>query len=232
MKEIHKWLPIALPVILSSHTSIAAGEPAAGEPAAGGPAAGEYEGIEEIVVSAQKRVSTLQDTAIAVTALDDEALEIRQIATTSDLQFSVPNMLFSKSNFEGSNIAIRGVGNSAVAESSDSGVGVHINDIYLNESRIFETEFYDMERLEILRGPQGTLYGRNTTAGVVNMITAKPTDEFEAKILIEAGDYRARKFNGMVNLPHSDRVSTRLAFYALDRDGYTENTFTGRDIDD
>lgn len=184
------------------------------------------------MVTAERRVSTLQDTPIAVTALDNEALQIRQIATTSDLQFSVPNMLFSKTNFEGSNIAIRGVGNSAVAESSDAGVGVHINDIYLNESRVFETEFFDLQRLEVLRGPQGTLYGRNTTAGVVNMITARPTDKFEAKVLLEAGDYSARKFNGMLNLPLSARVSTRLAVYILDRDGYTNNTYTGRDIDD
>ena len=217
MKQIRRRLAFALPVILVAQAVFAEGE---------------YKGIDEIVVTAQKRVSTVQDTAIAVTALDDEALEIRQIATASDLQFSVPNMLFSKSNFEGSNMAIRGVGNSAVAESSDPGVGVHINDIYLNESRVFETEFFDMERLEVLRGPQGTLHGRNTTAGVVNMITARPVDEFEAKILVDAGNYRSRKFNGMVNLPLSARVSTRLALYALDRGGYTENTYTGRDIDD
>jgi outer membrane receptor protein involved in Fe transport len=194
--------------------------------------AAEYQGIEEVVVTAEKRTSTVQDTAIAVSAFDAEALESRQIATTSELQFSVPNMMFGKSNFEGSSISIRGVGNLAVADSSDNGVGIHVNDIYLNEPRIFETEFYDVERMEILRGPQGTLYGRNTTGGVMNMITAKPKDVFEADLSVGFGDYSERKVTGMVNVPLSDTVATRLAGYYLKRDGYTDNLYTGNDIDD
>lgn len=194
--------------------------------------AAEYEGIEEVIVTAEKRISTVQDTAIAVSAFDSEALESRQIATTSELQFSVPNMMFGKGNFEGSSISIRGVGNLAVADSSDNGVGIHINDIYLNEPRIFEIEFYDVERLEILRGPQGTLYGRNTTGGVLNMITAKPADTFDANLSVGLGDYSEQKITGMVNVPLSDTVSTRLAGYYLTRDGYTDNLYTGNDIDD
>lgn len=200
--------------------------------AAGAHAADQYAGLEEVVVTAEKRTSTVQDTAIAVSAFSARDLEVRQIATTSDLQFSVPNMLFSKGNFSGSNIAIRGVGNSAVGDSADAGVGVHINDVYLNAPRIFEAEFYDMERIEVLRGPQGTLYGRNTTAGVFNLITAKPDQEFAAKFNIDVGDYNSRKFNGMINLPVNDEIATRLAIYGLKRDGYTENEFTGNDIDD
>ncbi len=199
---------------------------------AGANAADQYAGLEEVVVTAEKRASTVQDTAIAVSAFDAAALEDRQIATTSDLQFSVPNMLFTKGNFTGSNIAIRGVGNSAVAASSDAGVGVHINDVYLNAPRIFEAEFYDMERLEVLRGPQGTLYGRNTTAGVVNLITAKPDSELAANFNIEVGDYNSRKFNGMINVPVTDAIATRLAVHTLKRDGYTDNDYTGNDIDD
>jgi len=148
------------------------------------------------------------------------------------MQYNVPNMLFSKTNFEGSSISIRGVGNSAVADSSDQGVGVHINDIYLNEPRIFEVEFFDVARVEVLRGPQGTLYGRNTTAGVVNMITAKPTDDKEGKIKVGVGDYNEVKLEGMFNLPLSNNVATRLAVYSLNRDGYTDNVYTGNDIDD
>jgi outer membrane receptor protein involved in Fe transport len=194
--------------------------------------AAEYQGIEEVVVTAEKRASTVQDTAIAVSAFDAEALEARQIATTSDLQFSVPNMMFGKGNFEGSSISIRGVGNLAVADSSDNGVGIHVNDIYLNEPRIFEVEFFDVERMEILRGPQGTLYGRNTTGGVMNMITAKPVDTFEADLSVGIGDYDEVKVNGMVNMPVTDTIATRLAGYYLTRDGYTENLYTGNDIDD
>lgn len=194
--------------------------------------AAEYAGIEEVVVTAEKRASTVQDTAIAVSAFDSDALDARQIATTSELQFSVPNMMFGKSNFEGSSISIRGVGNLAVADSSDNGVGIHVNDIYLNEPRIFEVEFYDIERIEVLRGPQGTLYGRNTTAGVLNLITAKPVEDFEADLSVGYGDYHERKVSGMVNVPLSDSVATRLAGYYLKRNGYTKNLYTGNDIDD
>jgi outer membrane receptor protein involved in Fe transport len=194
--------------------------------------AADYQGIEEVVVTAEKRASTVQDTAIAVSAFDGEALESRQIANTSELQFSVPNMMFGKGNFEGSSISIRGVGNLAVADSSDNGVGIHVNDIYLNEPRIFEVEFYDVERMEILRGPQGTLYGRNTTGGVMNLITAKPVDTFEADFAVTAGDYSEQKFTGMVNVPVTDTIATRFAGYYLSRDGYTDNLYTGNDIDD
>jgi len=195
-------------------------------------AADEFAGLEEVLVTAEKKSSTIQETAISMSAFDGESLDMRQIVNTSDLQFSVPNMTFGKTNFSGSNIAIRGVGNLAVAASSDAGVGVHVNDVYLNAPRIFEAEFYDMERIEVLRGPQGTLYGRNTTGGVVNLITAKADSEFAADVSVEIGDYNTRKIKAMVNVPLTDDLATRFAVYAVERDGYTDNIYTGNDIDD
>ena len=113
---------------------------------------------------------------------------------------AVPNMLMSKGQFSTANISIRGVGNLAVGSAADSGTGNHFNGVYLNNGRIFEMEFYDAERIEVLRGPQGTLYGRNTTAGVINFITRKPEDEFGGNIVVEAGNYDYAKIKvGLLN---------------------------------
>lgn len=188
--------------------------------------------IEEIVITSEKREANVQDTPIAVSAFSGEALETAGIDDALDIQFSVPNVVFSKGNFTGANMSIRGIGNSAVGVSSDSGAGVHVNGVYLNSPRIFETEFFDVERVEMLRGPQGTLYGRNTTAGVVNVITAKPDDEFGADVSITLGNYDTVKLKGMVNFPITDSISQRFAAFSLKRDGYIDNVYTGNDIDD
>lgn len=189
--------------------------------------------IEEIVVTAQKRAESVQDVPISVSAFDGAALEQRQIDTFSDLQFNVPNVSYSKGNFTGNNFQIRGIGTLLTAASADSGVAMHINDVYLNSPRIFETEYYDMSQVEILRGPQGTLFGRNATGGAVNMKTARPDlEEFYADIEAQVGNFDHRKVKGAVNIPISDRVAGRIAGIYLQREGYSDNLLTGNDIDD
>ena len=188
--------------------------------------------IEEIVVTAQKRSESIQEVPIAVSAFDAGALEAYQIDAFSDLQFNVPNVAFSKTNFSGSNFQIRGIGTLLVATSADSGVGMHINDVYLNAPLIFETEYYDMAQIEILRGPQGTLFGRNATGGVVNMKTARPEmDELSFDLDAQLGNYDHRKIKGAVNIPISDSIAARFAGIWLDREGYTDNLLTGNDVD-
>lgn len=180
-------------------------------------------GIEEVVVTAERRPSTVQNTAIAMSAFTGNALQMRQIADTSDLQFDVPNMLFGRSNFTDSNIALRGV---------SLGTGVYVDQVYLVNPRIFQVQFFDLERVEVLRGPQGTLYGRNTTGGVVNLITAKPTDQFEGRVIVSAGNFKSKNFDGYINVPITDNIASRLALYALRRDGFTRNLYNGHRIDD
>lgn len=185
-------------------------------------------GIEEIVVTAQRTAESIQDVPIAVSAFSSEALESKQIDTFSDLQFNVPNVSYSKSNFTGNNFQIRGIGTLLTALSGDSGVGMHVNDVYLNSPRIFETEYYDMSQIEILRGPQGTLFGRNATGGVVNMKTARPViDELLYDIDIQAGNYKHKKVKGSVNVPLNDTMALRFAGIFLDREGYTDNLLGG-----
>ncbi len=190
-------------------------------------------GIEEVVVTAQKREESLQDVPISVSAFSADQLDRKQIDSFSDLQFNVPNVSYSKGNFSGSNFAIRGLGTVAVGTSADSGVGVHVNDVYLQSPRLFETEYYDVEQLEVLRGPQGTLFGRNATAGAINMKTARPRiGEFTADAELQYGNYQHGKIKGAVNIPINDRMAARLAGIWLDRDGYTDNVLTGNDVDD
>ncbi|WP_447756266.1 TonB-dependent receptor [Sphingopyxis fribergensis] len=186
----------------------------------------------EIVVTAQRQSERLQDVPIAVSAFSAEALEAQQIENASDLQLTLPNVTFSKGNFTGSSFTIRGIGDLCVGFSCDSATAIHINGSPLFGTRLFETEYFDLERIEVLRGPQGTLFGRNATSGVVNFVTAKPKlGQFEAALDAEYGNFDAYKVKGMVNVPLGDTLGFRAAGFYLKRDGYTTNLFDGSDID-
>ncbi|MBB5708412.1 outer membrane receptor protein involved in Fe transport [Sphingopyxis panaciterrulae] len=215
---------------LASATSADAGNAAT-------PAADDGYRGEEIVVTAQKRVESAQDVPIAITALSQKNLEEQKIEGGPDIMRAVPNLTFSKSNFTGYNISIRGIGTKAISATSDPGVAVAFNNSGLIHNRFFEQEFFDMERLEVLRGPQGTLYGRNATGGVINLITAKPKlNMFEGSIKGEVGNYNSRRMTGMLNIPIvPDAFGLRIAGSMTDRDGYdynsvTKNRINGRDL--
>lgn len=189
--------------------------------------------LEEVLVTAQKRSENLQNVPIAITSFDAEAMAARQITTVQDLRFSAPNVTYAKGNFTGSNFKIRGIGQDLVAATGDAGVGIHINDVPLLDPRLYETEYYDIEQLVILRGPQGTLYGRNSTGGAVNMITNRASvDELLGNIEGQYGNYDTMRVKGMVNVPLGDNLAARFAGISLQRDGYTRNLATGNDIDD
>lgn len=188
--------------------------------------------VGEIVVTAQKREEAIQDVPIAVSAFSQESLEKAKIDGGPNLVLAIPNVNFSKGNFTGYNFQIRGVGAKLVSGSGDAGTGIHLNNAPLTANNLFESEFFDVERVEVLRGPQGTLYGRNATGGVVNLITAKPVDSFEALVKGEVGNYNTRKVRGMLNVPVGDMLAVRVAGSMLTRDGYGTNITTGNDVDD
>ncbi len=192
---------------------------------------------EEIVVTAQKRVESAQKVPIAITALSQKNLEEQKIESGADIMRAVPNLTFSKSNFTSYNISIRGIGTKAISATSDPGVAVSFNNVGIIHNRFFEQEFFDMERMEVLRGPQGTLYGRNATGGVINLITAKPKlGQFEGNIKGEVGNYNSRRLTAMLNVPIvPDELGLRVAGAMTDRDGYdynsiTQNQINGRDL--
>lgn len=189
--------------------------------------------LEEIIVTATKTETSLQDTPIAVSAFSQDQLDSALINDTMNLQFNVPNMLMGKGNFTSSEVRIRGIGAGAVGSAGDNGVGIHVNGVYLNNSRIFETQFFDTERVEVLRGPQGTLYGRNTTGGVVNVITAKPnTDEMSGHLEATVGNYSAGQSRGHINIPLTDNIAMRASGFWMTRDGFVDNEYNGNEIDD
>ena len=191
----------------------------------------------EIVVTAQKRVESAQNVPIAITALSQKNLEEQKIEGGPDIMRAVPNLTFSKSNFTSYNVSIRGIGTKAISASTDPGVAVSFNNTGLIHNRFFEQEFFDLERVEVLRGPQGTLYGRNATGGVINLISAKPKlDRFEGSIKGEVGNYNSRRMVGMLNIPIvPDELGLRVAGSMTQRDGYdynsvTNNQINGRDL--
>tara|TARA_R110002072_G_scaffold138109_2_gene281141 strand:- start:29752 stop:32637 length:2886 start_codon:yes stop_codon:yes gene_type:complete len=185
-----------------------------------------------IIVTAQRQNQTLQEVPIAVSAFDAEALEAQQIENASDLQLTLPNVSFTKSNFTASSFTIRGIGDLCVGVTCDSATAIHQNGAPLFGTRLFETEYFDLERIEVLRGPQGTLFGRNATAGVVNVVTAKPDlSGFGGAATFEYGNYDSIKATGMINVPIGEAVGVRVAGFYLNRDGYTTNLFDDSSID-
>ncbi len=189
-------------------------------------------GIEEIIVTGQKRAERIQDVPIAITALSMQDLTTGQIAGGWDLMTKVPNMTFTKTNFSGYSIQIRGIGTQAISATTDPAVAVALNNTPLIHNRLFEQEFYDLERIEVLRGPQGTLYGRNATAGVVNIISAKPGFDFDSRLSLDLGNYNSRRVEGMLNIPLVDGLAAlRLAGAKTQRDGYSANELSGKSID-
>lgn len=197
-----------------------------------GTAGGETVG-NVIIVTAQRQSQSLQEVPIAVSAFDAAALESQQIENASDLQLTLPNVSFTKSNFTTSSFTIRGIGDLCVGVTCDSATAIHTNGAPLFGTRLFETEYFDLERVEVLRGPQGTLFGRNATSGVVNVVTAKPDlSGFGAAGEFEYGNYNSIKAKGMVNLPVGESFGVRLAGFYLNRDGYTDNLYDGSKIDD
>jgi outer membrane receptor protein involved in Fe transport len=192
---------------------------------AGAPAAADSTNqIEELVVTAQKREQNLQDVPIAVSAFSEAALDRVQIEDATDIQLSIPNAVLTGND----RFTLRGVGNNALA-GVDPGVPTFFNGAAVGYPP--QNEYFDVARIEVLRGPQGTLYGRNTTGGAINIISRKPGSEFGGEVSLQAGNYENIRVGGAVDLPLGQVAAIRLAGYSLDRSGYTRNEATGNDVD-
>jgi iron complex outermembrane receptor protein len=197
-----------------------------------GSAAGGGAEVEAVIVTAQKREEAIQDVPIAISAFTQKDLEAQKIEGGFDLLKAIPNVTFSKNNFTGYNFSIRGVGTKAISATTDPGVSVSFNNTGLIQNRLFEQEYFDIERVEVLRGPQGTLYGRNATSGVINLISAKPKlGQFEAFVKAEVGNYQSKRAQGMINIPIiDDKLAVRIAGAITDRVGYDFNSITDNPV--
>ena len=194
----------------------------------------EYEGrtVEEVVTTALRQESSLQDTAITVTAITGDGLEARQIENAEDLQFAIPTLGFQKGAYSGSGLTLRGIGNFCVGNACSAALGVFWNGQVASASALYEAELFDIERVEVLRGPQGTLFGDGTTAGVIQIITQKPGDEFGGYVKADLGDYNSMRMSAAVDLPLSENLRSRIAVSSLKRDGFVTNSYNGDELDD
>jgi len=208
---------------------VRASDPQSGSAAGDGADSGT---VQALIVTAQKREENIQDVPIAMSAFTQEDLTRSQVAGGPDLITQVPNMTFTKTNFSSYSIQLRGIGTQAISATVDPAVAVAFNNTPFIRNRFFEQEFYDLQRVEVLRGPQGTLYGRNATAGVVNLISAKPKFTYEAKLSADVGNYSSHRIEGMLNIPLAeDKVALRIAGAWTKREGYSTNELTSKAID-
>ena len=185
-------------------------------------------GVGEVVVTARQRSENLQQVPMAVSAFSQRSLDAQGISTGGDLVNAVPNLTY---NAESESFSIRGIGYGVVATSADQGIATHLNDAPIIVTPLNTSQFYDIERVEVLRGPQGTLYGRNATGGVVNTITAKPSSSPSASITAGYGNYNSVYLDGYVNAPINDALTVRLAGLFVRHDGYQDNVELGDQID-
>jgi outer membrane receptor protein involved in Fe transport len=215
---------------LSGGGAYAAAAPAAAAPA---PAADTSSGatIGELVVTAERREENLQDTPIAVSAFSAESLQSKKLNGGQDLLLQIPNANYSRSNFGGFNFKIRGIGEDVISFGGTTGVSVNENELPVTANNFANSDFYDVQRVEILRGPQGTLYGRNAVGGAVDIITNQPTDTFGGYASAQYGNFNAIKLQGAVNLPLGDAFALRIAGFRYTQDGFGENEFLHESVD-
>ena len=185
-------------------------------------------GIEEVIVTAERRAASIQDTAISITAFDSSLIEGLNLRNQEDLQNYIP-----ATTIQPYDISIRGVGRVFRALGGDPGVGTYNDGAYSEDFGIASTDngLYDIERIEILRGPQGTLYGRNSIGGAVNFITTKPGDEFAAEIRTLVGSYGTAEMYSFINMPLTEKLSARLVMVNRQRGGTIKDLGLGEDLD-
>jgi iron complex outermembrane recepter protein len=185
--------------------------------------------IEEIVVTARKREEALQDVPVAITALSAAALEERQIGDLAEMGSTVPNLTIYAAR--GSNTTLtaymRGVGQADPLWGVDPGVALYVDDVYIARPQGALLDVYDIERIEVLRGPQGTLYGKNTIGGAIRYVSAPLESEWEGSFGATIGNYGQTDWKAMLNIPLGERAAFRIAGASLENDGYGTNLVQG-----
>jgi iron complex outermembrane receptor protein len=195
--------------------SVCAGDLAMAQTSGGGFA------LEEIVVTARKREENLQNTPLSISAFTANELSQRQIRSTDQLADVTPNLTFD-AFASSSQIYIRGIGQSDFTAVTDPGVGLYIDGVYMARSIGGTIDFLDLERIEVLRGPQGTLFGRNTIGGAIALHTRRPDDEFGGSVELEVGSDDKMYATGDINIPITDNLFSKFSITQRDQDGYTD----------
>ena len=187
--------------------------------------------IEEVVTTATRKAESIQDIALSVQALSADALADAQVTEVQDLAELVPGFSYQNVLGSGSLYTIRGASSAAVGAGTATSVQTAINGHTLAGSAFGEIGFFDVEQVNILAGPQGTLYGRNVVGGLINLVTARPEAEAGGYVNFEMGNYGSNRVTTALNMPFGDNVRTRLAYGSFVKDGWVKNVGTGNDID-
>ncbi|NRB37102.1 MAG: TonB-dependent receptor [Pseudomonadales bacterium] len=206
----HQYLPLLFTIFFYCHFSLAE-------------SASSKTRLEEVIVTATKTGPTNQQkTPLSITAIGADALRLSSLQTIKDLPLMAPGISISQ-NVGYGQLYIRGIGSNSVFAGSDPSSTIHVDGVYLSRPLAVFNEFLDLQQIEVLRGPQGTLYGRNATGGTINLITKKPTQAFSFKGNVDLGSFNKRGVQATVNGAITQKVSANLALSALQRDGYIEN---------
>jgi len=188
--------------------------------------------LEEVIVTAQKRAESLQDVPVSVNAISGDQVREGIIANLDDVASQTPNFTMTQFNIGQPRYAIRGVLSALDSAASDSAVATFIDEVYLGRPAGGSTDLYDLERIEVLRGPQGTLFGKNVVGGALSLHTRPPSQEFDANVSVTAGNYGLTVWQGLITGPLTDTVSAKLVAQKKDRDGYVEDALNGSDYQD
>jgi len=193
--------------------------------------------IEEVVVTAQKREESLQDTPIAITAFTSDALADKGVNDISEIANFTPNLVFDTTSpiggvSSGAAVFIRGIGNTDFSLTTDPGVGTYVDGVYVSRSVGGVLDVLDVERIEVLRGPQGTLFGRNTIGGAINIVSRQPADEFEAAIEGTVGNEGRVNVRASIDVPFSDEFKTSFSVSSKNRDGFVDRPLAGDELGD
>ena len=180
--------------------------------------------IEEVVVTARKREETLQQAPLSILPFDAETLERANLTNVSDIARRVPGLQFNVSNVTDAEIFLRGIGSDIESAAAERAVGVFIDGVYLSRNSGTLVDIFDLERVEVVRGPQSLLFGKNVVGGLIHYITQKPTQDFAAKLEATVGNYEQIDVRGSVRGGLTEGVSGSLAFSTRSHDGYADIT--------
>ncbi len=187
--------------------------------------------LEEIVVTAQRRAESFQKVPASIVAFGAEAIRKERILGLDDVAAKVPGLTIGNFSPEAPNITLRGIGSTDRDVGSDRSVVVFIDEVAVGRAGASTFDLFDLERIEVLRGPQGTLYGKNVVGGAISYITKKPEPGTDAYLMVGFGDEHLFESRGMFNSELSDAVQMRISYSARDRDGFQSNARTGNDVD-
>jgi iron complex outermembrane receptor protein len=188
--------------------------------------------LEEIMVTAERREASLQSVPISIAALSGDQLDASVVSSTMDLQYRIPSYVY-KTNTAFGQPFIRGVGSDLLSSSADSSVAIFVDDVYQSRATAALQDFYDLDRVEVVKGPQSTLFGRNVTGGSIRLFSKRPQPEFGLEGDLLFGNYDRKRIRGAINAPLvGDTLIVRFAGLKTERDGYVTNLLNGRKVDD